>query len=177
MGKSLQDQFLKLGLVNKEQAAKANRKKHKNKKKGAKDVDIAASEKAASKKRKAEKDYNKLLNEQKAKERTKKEIRNRLEQLVERHRLKEIEGETPYKFTDDNKIRKLFTTPQVIGLLSSGKAAIVKSANGYHVVPAETAEKISTFLPDSIKAFHKPSTRKDQDDPYAEYEIPDDLTW
>jgi uncharacterized protein YaiL (DUF2058 family) len=63
--------------------------------------------------------------------------------------------------------------------LINGQLAIVKSGKSYEVVSAGVAQKISERDVDSI-LVHNESANKSAvkaDDPYAGFEVPDDLMW
>ena len=64
------------------------------------------------------------------------------------------------------------------GQLSRGVLAIVKADGRYHLVPAGVADKIA--LRDSASVIVnnvKQAIEGDEDDPYAEFKVPDDLMW
>lgn len=176
MGKSLQDQFLKLGLAKKNQVNKIKKKKHQQKKKAVQDAEVTNNKAQAQKAQEAKKDYNKLLNQQKLEQQKVKEQNQQVDQLIETHMVQETAGDEAYKFTADNKIRTLYTTATIINQLSSGSLAIVSVKKEYKIVPAEIGTKIGSILQDRLVLLHE---KKDEaeDDPYAEYKIPDDLVW
>ncbi len=49
----------------------------------------------------------------------------------------------------------------------------------YELVPAEIADKIAARRPAAVafRATAEAGNSTDGDDPYAEYQVPDDLTW
>ncbi len=173
MGNSLQEQFLKLGLAKKNEVNKINKKKHKNKKQNqpvqqSKEVVKAEQEK---------KDYAKLLNAQRAEEQRKKELSLQVDHLIAHHKVEEIAGDIPYRFTADNKIRKMFITQKITDKLSNGILAIVQEKpNVYSLVPAEIGQKIGALDASRLLLLHT-KEQASEDDPYSEFEIPDDLMW
>ncbi len=177
MGKSLQDQFLQLGLVNKGQASKAKKKKHLQKKKSKQDSEVVETLGEAKKKNKAKKDYSKLLNQQKNEQQKLQQLNLQVEQLIATHALPDSAGDVAYKFTYQNKIRKIYIKQEIIDQLSSGKAAIVKSKQGFELVPADTGIKIGNIKEDCLILLHQKSQQAENDDLYAEFEVPDDLIW
>ncbi len=174
MGNSLQEQFLKLGLAKKNDVNKINKKKHKSKKQhqaveAAKEIPKAEQEK---------KDYAKLLNAQRAEEQKKKELALQIDQLITHHKIEDIAGETPYRFTAENKIRKIFITQKLIDKLSNGILAVVQEkANVYSLVPADIGKKIGSLDESRLILLHSKAQSSEEDDPYSEFEIPDDLMW
>jgi len=60
----------------------------------------------------------------------------------------------------------------------SGRLAIVKFGQYYEVVSAEVAEKIKSRLAASVIVLNDSApVAENKDDPYAGYEVPDDLMW
>ncbi len=107
-----------------------------------------------------------------------------------------------YNFTDNNKIKKILVSAENHTLISRGIIAIAKITNTvkstaesddsdneqvtYYLIPAEAARKISERDSESIVLLNdyasknKTNTqddKKDDDDPYSDFEIPDDLVW
>ena len=104
-----------------------------------------------------------------------------IKQLIETHRQPKLargESEVDYNFTDGKTIKKLMVTPRVQQLLMRGQLAIAKLGDGYELVPRVVADKIA--LRDSgsiILAKAQAADEPDEDDPYKDYVIPDDLMW
>jgi uncharacterized protein len=176
MGNSLQDQFLKLGLANKKQVNKIKKKKHQLKKTKAVDTEALESKTLAQKAQNERQQRDRQLNRKKKKKIQKNEIAGQIRQLIETNRLTMEEGDTPYKFSDNNVIKRLFLTKEISDQLSNGKLAIVRQAGEYQIIPAETAFKIQKLNRNQIVLLHKPK-KVEADDPYAEFEVPDDLMW
>jgi uncharacterized protein YaiL (DUF2058 family) len=62
--------------------------------------------------------------------------------------------------------------------LTQGQLAIVKLGREYEVVPADVAEKIRVRNEASVIVLNEPNVNVvNQEDPYADYQVPDDLTW
>lgn len=177
MGSSLQDQFLKMGLVNKKKYNESKKSRHKKVVKAeAKDNEIAEMAKQAlvEKKKQAQQHNKKRQAEQQAKEATAK-----ARQLIETHKISYEEGSIAYNFKDNTTIKKIFLPQKAIDSLAQGKSGIVKLAGEYQFVPADIIYKIRALNNKMIVLFNSPSANKgnDEDDPYAEFEVPDDLMW
>ena len=85
-----------------------------------------------------------------------------------------------YNFTDANVIKRLHITEQVQQHLVSGRLAIIKLGEGYELVPTPVAEKIKQRDEQCIVQCEVVANEADgpiEGDPYADYEIPDDLMW
>ena len=73
--------------------------------------------------------------------------------------------------TDDNRI---FDAVEAFG----GKAAIIKLAKSYDLVPTGVADKIALRNPSCVILCNESQKElSDDEDPYADYQVPDDLMW
>ena len=179
----LRDQLLKSGLVNEKQVKKAQREKSKEQqqnqqmgKAGALDEDKRRLQQSMAEK--AERD--RQLNLKRKEEAEKKAIAAQVRQLIETARLTQIEGDTAFNFADAGKVKRLYLTEAARNQLVRGQAAIVKLDSQYHLVPRETSEKIRQRDESAIVLLNEPSTKSAQsgsDDPYADFQVPDDLMW
>ena len=176
---SLQDQLLKSGAINKKKAKFIEHEKRKQKKKtpkGKAQPNEAIDQVAAKHEEKVERDreLSRKLNE-KAK---RKAIAAQIKQLIEVNRIDRKNGEISYQFTDGKKISKIYVTALLQTQLSNGLIAIVKLGELYELVPSQVAEKIAQR--DENKIILQNQANKDsgdEDDSYADYQIPDDLIW
>lgn len=181
MANSLIDQLKNAGLVNKAKASKAKQEQYKkNKKKSRKGTAEHLDEtKRLAQKAQAEKvERDRKINLQNKEEAEKKAIAAQIIQLIETNRLTDRDGEIVYNFTDDNVIKRLFVSDKVYQHLMAGKLCIAKLADNYELVPTAIAEKIKQRDAMCIIQNEKPiEPLEDEDDPYADYKIPDDLIW
>lgn len=173
---NLKSQLLKTGLID----AKRAKKVHQQQLEAGKDAKNETKElvqKAMAEK--AEKD--RLLNLQLKEEQEKKAILAQIKQLIESNKINRAGGEVAYQFTDDKKIKKLYITELQFNQVAKGIIAIVRLADGYELVPARVAEKIAmrdaALVVVLNKAPAKTDTQTPEEDPYANYQIPDDLMW
>ena len=176
---SLQDQLLKAGLAD-EKKAKAirseKRKKRKQQPKGAVEVNEAETRARQAREEKAERDRQLNLERQRAAE--KKAIQAQIRQLVETNRLDRSRGETSYQFVHDKKIKKLVVDDTMVDQLSRGRLAIVFVNDNYEIVAEGVARKIMERDESAVVVLHdRKQDDAGEDDPYAGYEIPDDLMW
>ena len=185
MALSLQDQLLKAGLADKKKAVKIkNEKRKKNKiNKKHKIVEVDENSQAAKDALEAKKTKDRELNAKAKQVADEKAIQAQIKQLIEVNKQPKNNGEVACNFTDDNKIKRLFVNEVTNKHVSQGKLAIVKSGESYEIVPTPVADKIAERDEDSIvyiasaevQAENKGSS--EEDDWYADYEIPDDLSW
>jgi uncharacterized protein len=179
MGSTLQDQFLKMGLVDKKQANTVKKSRHEQKAKQGGKASPDESKIQVQKALAEKKERSRLLNQTKNDELKEQETATRIRQLIGSNRLIMEGGETPYNFTDNNTIKRLFLTKEMIERLSRGDLAIIKQAGEYQIIPAGVAEKVQKFNKNLVVVYHAPTKNlsSGQEDPYAEYQVPDDLMW
>ncbi|QJR79460.1 DUF2058 domain-containing protein [Alteromonas pelagimontana] len=178
---SLQDQLLKAGLANKASARKATvdkRKKQKIKNKSkqviADEATLAAQQAVEEKKAK-----DRALNQQKQQELEKRSIAAQVKQLVAVNVQSKGKGDVVLNFTDNNVVKRMYVSEDVHKLVTQARLTVVRLDNDYVLVPTPVADKIAQR--DVNTVVYRADTREDvnteEDDWYADYQIPDDLTW
>ena len=179
MANSFGDQFLKAGLVNKARLNEAKKSKSKQEKlKHKQKIEVVDEAAEAARQAAAEKAArDRELNRQKKEELERKAVHAQVRQLIELNRLPRDDGEVGYNFQDGAAIRKIFVTEDIRDKLASGLLAIVRLDDGYEVIPSIVAEKI--LHRDASCIVSQSSNRQEnrEDDPYADYQVPDDLMW
>jgi len=182
---SLQDQLLGAGLINKQKAKKIQSAKKKAANISRK-TKVELENKAADLAKKAEEEKrlrSQALNAKKKQEAEQKAITAQIRQIIELNSIEKSNGknEQAYNFTDDSKIKTLYLSPKNHNLVSRGILAIAKLEENYHLIPKDAANKISERDNQAIILLNNTtssSTDKiEEDDPYADYQIPDDLMW
>ena len=178
---SLQDQLLKAGLTteHKMKVAKSEKRKQnkKKQKKGATsnptDLQKHIEKTKADQAEKAAK-----LNAQKIADQKEKEQVARVKQILEHHNQDEITGDVTFNFTFENKIKELDVNELTHQRLVKGLLAICYLEGKFYVLSDEPARKIAEVDEKYIVLHAEPeNSDKDEDDPYADYEIPDDIMW
>jgi uncharacterized protein len=177
MGKTLQDQLLEMGLIDKKKLQQSKKETHakiKTPQKQENEIAEMARQAMAQKKLRDQQ-----LNKKKIAQRQAKEATAKARQLIETHKIKIEEGDTPYNFKHENTIKKLYLPKKTIDSLVLGKLGIVKLAGEYQFVPADVIYKIRQLNGNLVVLLNTPTDKKggDADDPYAEYAVPDDLMW
>lgn len=179
MSNSLQDQLLKAGLVDKKKAKALQKEKKKGSRKLAKGEVAVDETKLAVKQAAQEKaERDRALNLKLAAEAQRKAIQAQIRQLIENHRIRPRNGDISYQFPDGKSIKKIVLDTRLQQQVIAGTVAIVRGDGGYGVVPRVVAEKI--LARDAGYVLVLNDTQKDataDDDPYADYQIPDDLMW
>jgi uncharacterized protein YaiL (DUF2058 family) len=185
MSDSLRDQLLKAGLVTKSQASRVEidqqRKQHRQKKGGGK----AESPEALAKRQKAaaaqaakaarDRELNQARQEKAAARARAAEIR----QLVDQHRLPALEGENLeyFNFVTFRKIRRIAVNDERREKLRKGELFIVWYEGRTAMVPADVAAKIRERDEKAVIAYQEGPEEVDENDPYKDYVVPDDLKW
>ncbi|HAT31143.1 MAG TPA: DUF2058 domain-containing protein [Janthinobacterium sp.] len=176
---SLQEQFLKAGLVNKNKVKLANQDKSKQQKverrSGTQSVDEVRLAALETQRKNAERARE--LNAQRDAAANQKAIVAQIAQLVLKNRQSKGAGDIAYNFTFDKKIERLYVSAAVQAHLMAGRLVIVCQGGAVELVPRIIADKIAERDPSLVVRVNKASTEIDEDDPYAAFQIPDDLMW
>ena len=176
---SLQDQFLKAGLVDKNKAKLANQDKSKQKKverrTGTQSVDEVRLAALETQRKNAERARE--LNAQRDAAATQKAIVAQIAQMVQKNRQSKGSGDIAYNFTHDKKIERMYVSAAVQAHLMAGRLVIVCQGGVTELVPRIIADKIAERDASLVVRVNKASTEVEADDPYAAFQIPDDLMW
>ena len=184
MGNPLQDQLLKAGLVTKKQVQKSNQEKARKRKqqpKNSKAVDASKLKAQQAAEEKARRDRE--LNKKKEEQARQKAISIEINQLIENNCLARDDGcEIAYNFEHNNKVKRVYVDPEMKQQIVRGSLGIARIEGRYELVPRSIAEKIQQRNAKRIVIFddlkNKDAQKENsENDPYSEYEIPDDLIW
>ena len=182
MAGSLKDQLLKAGIASRKQAKEAELEQRRKRKQGQKgpakeDLERAAAIEAA-RLEKLEKDRE--LNERRKQEQAERAIRAEIRQLTEQHGIRPPrEADLRYNFVWENRVRSLWIDQALRAQLALGTLALVAVDQAFVLVPAAIGERIRQRDPGALVPTDDGPTRNggDEDDPYADFPIPDDLHW
>jgi uncharacterized protein YaiL (DUF2058 family) len=176
---SLQEQFLKAGLVNKNKVKQANQEKNKQKKVERRTGEVSVDEArlAAQETQRKNAERARELNAQRDAAAAEKAVAAQIAQLVQKNRQGKGNGDIVYNYTYENKIERMYVSAAVQGHLMAGRLVIVCQGAATELVPRVIADKIAERNPSIVVRVNKPSTEVDADDPYADFKIPDDFTW
>jgi len=181
---SLQDQLLNAGLTTKQKTRQANsdkRKKNKQQRSGVQhDVSLQEQIKqdlAKAKAKKQEKDN--ALNDLKKEQLADKEKKLRIKQILTHHQIKHVDGDHEYNYTFDSKIKKLSLDLVTHKALVNGRLSLCGLDDFTYIVTRETADKLAELDAQVVLVQNDKlvDEQVDEDDPYADYQIPDDLMW
>jgi len=175
---TLQEQMLKAGLVSSKKMAKVQRTAKKSR------VQAREAREAVEENKKAQLERDKELSEQQKQAALSKEYKAQVKQLIEMNKITIARGNIDFNFTDNNLIKKVVVDKLTQSQLISGRLAIARllvDKNGdstYAIIPASVADKIAQRDADSIVLNSALSQEEqDEDDPYADFKVPDDLMW
>lgn len=181
MSNSLKDQLIQAGLVSKKQAHESRRKKPKGraaqKAKGAQDKQ-RDQELAALDAHKRQRDRE--LNAQRETQRKAREQAEWVRQLLSSHALKKqppADDDAAFHFSLDNAVAHLYVAKAQRDQLAAGQLGIVHFDGQYHLLPLSIAKRIAERVPKRSWVPKSTRNQPDDDDPYADYQVPDDLMW
>lgn len=172
--------MLTVGLADDQSAKDVRKEKQRQKKRSGKargkasdisrQVELARSDKA---------NRDKELNRMRQMELQKKARIAEIQQLIDKSKIDRTEGEIVFNFSHEGKIKSIrVTTEQRRQLARNQIAIVISGADQVELVPGAVAEKIAQRDPSRVieNSTGEPATSS-EDDPYADYQIPDDLVW
>lgn len=175
---TLQEQMLKAGLVTSKKMAKVQRTAKKSR------VQTREARAAVEENKKAQLERDKQLSEQQKQAALSKEYKAQVKQLIEMNKIAIAKGDIGFNFTDNNLIKKVFVDKTTQAQLISGRLAIARlivdnsGESQYAIIPASVADKIAQRDANSIVLNSALSQEEqDEEDPYADFKVPDDLMW
>jgi uncharacterized protein YaiL (DUF2058 family) len=169
---SLQEQLLKAGLVNEKKLKKA--------KKGSKKSRVQAREakEAVEQNKEAQRVRDIELNKEQAQQKLNHELKAQVKQLIAMNKLDLKDGEIKYNFTDGTLVKSLYVTQEIREQLIKGVLSVAKYGESHVIIPSSVAYKIAERDAEAI-IENKSASEEElaEDDPYAEFVVPDDLMW
>jgi len=180
---SLADQLLNVGVVDKKKAKKSQHQKRKtennNRKavKSGKHVDTDTMQQQIEQAARDKQQRDLELNKQRDAEQASKALVAEVGQIAQQHKVAiPKEAEVAYNFTYNNKVKKLYITSEQQKELTQGYLAIAVTGETYTLIPDKIAARIENRLPELVIRTQV-EQETDENDPYADYQIPDDLMW
>ncbi len=175
---TLQEQMLKAGLVSSKKMAKVQRTAKKSR------VQAREAREAVEVNKQAQIERDKELSEQQKQATLAKEYKAQIKQLIEMNRVVVTRGDIGFNFTDNNLIKKIYVDKTTQAQLINGRLAIARLVaeadreSEYAIIPAVVANKImqrdASYI---VLSSELTQEAKDEDDPYADFVVPDDLMW
>jgi uncharacterized protein YaiL (DUF2058 family) len=182
MNNPFQDQLLKAGLVTKKQVQKVKQDKNRKRKqmqqhsKKEKVVDENRLKAQQAVEEKARRDRE--LNKKKEDQARQKAISIEINQLIENNCLDRDETcEIVYNFEHNKKVKRIYVNAEMKQQIVKGKLGIARIEGRYELVPKTIAEKIQQRNEKRVVIFSDDEAIANENDPYADHQIPDDLMW
>jgi uncharacterized protein YaiL (DUF2058 family) len=179
---SLQDQLLKAGLIDSKKAKQAHKEKRKetNVARRAPEPVVDAVKQSVEQARAEKMERDRELNQKRNAELEQRALAAQIRQLIENHRQAKGAGknDVEYNFSHGKVIKKMRVSPLVLEQIARGILAVVSLGDTYELVPRIVADKIALRDEKSVLVANvKAAQQEDEDDPYKDYVIPDDLMW
>lgn len=180
MGNPFQDQLLKAGVVTKQQVKKAqsasNKKKKEQRSKKNNVVDENKLKAQQLAKEKAE--HDKALNSRKEEQAKQKATSIEIDQLILSNLIKRSEEcEIVYNFEHRKKVNRIYLNEDMRQRIINGQLGIARIEGRYELIPKLIAERIQKRNEKRVILFENVEEEVNEDDPYADYQVPDDLMW
>lgn len=187
MAESLFDQLKKSGLVSEQKAKQAKKAKGKaqfqqtkqNKAQKSHEDAPSASDDPVARAAEEKAERARQLNRERQQEQAKKAAQAEVRQIIESNRLSGYEGSVRYHFADNGTVKTLDVNHHTHQRLACAQVRIARFDGGYALISAIAAEKIEQRDADVLIAVPQakvPLSKEDQDY-YAQFEVPDDLMW
>ena len=180
MGNPFQEQLLKAGLVSKKQVHKAKQEKNQQKKQQRSkkgnpvDENKIKTQQLADEKNQRDRD----LNKKKLDQARHKAITAEINQLITDNCISRDEScDISYNFEHNKAVKRVMVNADLKQQIVQGRIGIARIDGRYELVTKTVAEKIQQRNAKRVVIYSVEQSSVDEDDPYADYEIPDDLTW
>ncbi len=176
-GGSLQGQLRKAGLVTPKQLRKAEKGLHRQEMRVKQGLAVD-EERAAARQVQAEKTAaDRLKNERRDRRAQSKALLAQVRQLIETNSQRQP-GDATFNFADQKRIKKIYVSEDNKAQLNKGYLAVVRASDGYDLVPERVARRIMDRTDDIVLyIYDREQDATEDDDPYRDFEIPDDLEW
>lgn len=195
MADSLRDQLVKIGMATQEQADRALKKQRSkpNGKSGkrsgpkpgqgkhpaSKQNPKQTAKKAPSASQKKPLPTLAEVNAQEAAQ--KKEIKAKIKALIEGNRIEDHSGELVYSYIVGTRVKQIHLAEAYKNQIVEGTLAITRLNRHTMLIPTSIVPEIKALNPDwlivQVEETGKDAVQSGQEDPYAEYDVPDDLVW
>ena len=176
MSSTLREQLLKAGLVTEKQV-RANEQKARPPSRH-KPAPTSEQKLAAERAQAAKAARDAQLNKQRQQAADAKARAIEIKQLIEQHRLPKIlDSEDRFNFVAGKKLRFILVDAATREGLNKGSLFIVRYDGRSEVLPAAIAERIRERDERAVVKLNAQSAPVDENDPYKDFVVPDDLKW
>jgi len=172
-------------MVDEKKAKKMAKEKRKarNEKIRSKDASLNETQAAVQKSQLEKANRDKALNHQRDQEAEIKAIAAQVAQLIKHYKLARGGGDQEYNFSDNKVIKKMYLRKGMLDEVIRGRLCIARSGEGYEVIPKPVADKILQRQENAIVVYNSKAeegmeaSKTEDDEYYAQFEIPDDMSW
>lgn len=181
MANALQEQLLKAGLTSKQKIKDVKTKKRRDRKSNVDDGSAALKQSIAEQKA-LQAAQDKALNEQRFQDALAKgQVRSLITELKRLAISLPEYADVKFNYTIGSKIYSVYINEKIQSQLLGGHLGIVRHEDSSYLVPHKLAERVNLLVPEWCGYLWQASDNQPQaleeDDPYADYVIPDDLMW
>jgi len=118
------------------------------------------------------------LNKRKEEQAKQKAISAEIDQLITTNCIKRSdECEIVYNFEHRKKVNRIYINDEMKHKIIAGTLGIARIDGRYELIPKLIAEKIQKRNEKRVILFENEEQISDENDPYAEFKVPDDLIW
>jgi uncharacterized protein YaiL (DUF2058 family) len=179
---TLKEQLLKAGLVTEKQVRASEQQQHRQQRPHSQSrkqpPPVPEQKRAAEQAQSAKAARDQQLNRQRQLNAEAKARAAEIRQLIEQHKLPKVESDDRFNFVHGSKLRFVAVDAARREGIDSGTLFIVRYEGQSNVVPAACAERIRERDPRVV--FTPSATAQapaDENDPYKDFVVPDDLKW
>ena len=178
MSLSLREQLLAAGLGTKKQAKQAEAQERQQRHKDQGVAQAAERERAAQQAKAAKAARDQELNRQRQIAAEKKAKAAEVKQLIEQNRLPKLQTDEYFNFIHRQKVHRIAVDADLRERIVDGRVVLVRCEGKYDMVLAEIAAKIQERDERAIVTLPPPGApQADENDPYKDFVVPDDLKW
>jgi uncharacterized protein YaiL (DUF2058 family) len=176
---TLREQLLKAGLVTEKQVKAVEQPQQKPKPQSRKQPPpVSEQKRAADQAAAAKAARDAQLNKQRQQAADAKARALEIKALVEQNKLpKKLESEDRFNFVAGKKLRFILVDAAMREGLNKGTLCIIRYDGKSEVVPAAIADKIRERDERAVVKLNSSETPVDENDPYKDFVVPDDLKW
>jgi uncharacterized protein YaiL (DUF2058 family) len=176
---TLREQLLKAGLVTEKQAraSEQQQQRHQRPPPRHKPAPVPEQKRVAEQAQSVKATRDQQLNRQRQLNAEAKARAAEIRQLIEQHRLPKVESDDRFNFIAGSKLRFIAVDAALREGINNGTLFIVRFEGRSDVVPASAADRIRERDPRVVISVPPAQTPVDENDPYKDFVVPDDLKW
>ncbi len=106
-----------------------------------------------------------------------KRIKAEIKTIIEAEKIDNTTGESSHSYVVGKRIKQMFVSDAIREKLVDGSLVITRLNGATYLVPAQTGEKVQALNPEWVVITPSSDNQSDDDEDYADYQVPDDLKW